>query len=1040
MRLFIIVAARYDRFGTFASVATDGLTEEAIFEELVAPRCQVVVDDKAAMAAEVAAAAEQRRKVAAHEQLLRDFAHIHGVFEAEREAEKTPEELAEIATLEAAAKGKKKPAKLPPPRMERLKLAITPEGMMILPTVVVAPDGDGDVGGGGDAAEAKDGDDATAAAAASPRSVKLARFGRDVLVLPDKTRCTLGFTQPGSEDEVADAAVADATAAAAAGEASDDAPQRVVTVTTDEDGLVFTRVEEEPVEVEEPPPEDPNAVESVAASLKSLPVGHASLLVAEFGGVEEQFEAALRRSFEAMSAVHVETTTRLQVVRQAFVSFLQRQDSKQEIIDATLRDINAMPNDMRFDADAKAELHQRISDAVKALTSVVEARRTENDADLAATKANGFLANRLQVLQAHLCVLVQAEVNRSFGTRQLLADLYALRAFKVLGAGAEDGVDAVNVLPALGDEADAGGKTASKKKKGKKTAETDEDSPSAQLEACTAAAGAALEELGAEHVWPKVSELAQAQAKAGRVVAMGAEDVAASVEARVLLKELHESRRRVRRIRRVGVVLCTELTAHAEAVYAALAQYNDERIAHEFAVVQTFADHLRGLVEAEQQVEFALRVEHVRPPEPALLRAAQNGLPRLIEDRQVRLIPESPPPVVRDVQSLNSRVCSRHQLVGLARAFRAAAVAAYPSSLDQGVSPLLPLPIASQVVQRQIASGALPSAWAVDDAALPQSAWADALWPFVVLPFEASTSRGHGSSSSNNTNNDSRVGAVVDWRTVLVALWEASLEAEGHGGALGPCNGAGDLLARVERLRAAHQALQACSDGNDVVDVDSLTTVPRSRLWFAAGEPELTTSAGGDGDGDGGDGTEEGEAVLLPEPTAQELAADAEVAARHATTLEFLLAGWGTGSNGDAGLDYVSLLGYAVGVGAPTRATAVTAAVATLGGAKAVPTHRQHGAEHIDAKALHLGSNGVRLVFPSSRGLGPEATALNQAMRAASATKLSVKEILDATATSHSHVVPVLQPHVVVGESSSDSSSVGSADGIEAKAAPLEAE
>eukprot|EP00750_Incisomonas_marina_P027755 INCI6232.5.p1 GENE.INCI6232.5~~INCI6232.5.p1 ORF type:complete len:870 (+),score=184.23 INCI6232.5:1838-4447(+) len=368
------VAWWYQRFGNFSVANTDGLTEEEIFEQQVAPLCQQVVDTKAAAEAANAAKAAGRRKVEAHEQLLRDFALIHGRFTAEREAAKTEEELAEIAKLEAAAaKGKKKkPPKLPPPRMETLELIITPEGVAILPL-------EGDAlreaeaeaaAAGASAADATEGDnDAKAAAAAEASAavlraaqpqVKLARFGRDVLVLPDKSKLSLAVA---ALDEEADAESKETTEESRQEDTQKERP--VATVTREMDGLVFSRVEEEVVEVEEPPPADPNAVASVAEAVQSLPQAHAQLLAAEFGTIEQQFENALRASFEGLSVSRLDALSRLEETRSTYVSFLQRQDAKQPIIDRAVEAFNSVPVDMRFDADVKAELHQQVSDLTK---------------------------------------------------------------------------------------------------------------------------------------------------------------------------------------------------------------------------------------------------------------------------------------------------------------------------------------------------------------------------------------------------------------------------------------------------------------------------------------------------------------------------------------------------------------------------------------------------------------------------------------------------------------------------------------------------
>mgnify|MGYP000126431260 FL=1 len=967
----------YQKFDNFVSVGTDGLTREEIFSQFIAPKCQSVVDTKAAadQAAANAAAAEQKRQ--AHEQLLRDFALIHGEFEAEREAEKTEEELAEIAALEAAASKKKKAAKLPPPRMETLFLTITPEGDAILPESQAEQSGDAGITAAETEAKTNEVDDSAQEqqpdgeaaqtdgnlesnveeAAAEPqtqrRGVKLARFGRDVLVLPDKTRLTLAFeeVEEGSDPEE---------------------PPKVTTVTRDSDGLVFKRVVKEDVVVEEPPPpRDPNTVATVGEVVESLPSESASLLHEEFAAMEDQFTSALRASFERLSSAQSDAVTHLQQSRANFVRYLGRgEGAQQRIVDEALQALNAVPDDIRFDSDVKAELHQRVADMTAALVKQVEQRQEQNSADIEANKANGYIAHQLQVVQAHLCALVQAEVTRAFGTRQYAADLYALRSFKVLPDTGSDSADAdattsglspVNVLPQLVDpssDAPAKGKKAPKKgKKGaKEVAEGELPPPSPQLDECVSAAEQALTELATNLLVPHLSDIAKANG-------MSDEDVASALESKVLKDELEKGLQRVRQIKQVGAQLCADLRAHALGVITQLEKYSNERLAHEFAVIQTISDHLHTLVEEERTVEFELRIEHSRPDEPALRREGQNGLTRLVEDRTVRLQPHPAPPPVRSVQSTHPNTCSRHQLLQLARALREAAASSHPLEGTKPVS-VLSLETVSRVIQQQIARGLAPSSWVCDDPSAPRSLWEAALLPFAV--------------PSQSAGNVTRAGLAVDWRSVMTSAWESTLHAEHQRGELGLCTNDSDLRHRVHKLRTALRAFR--EHHNNTLSGPTLAEVPRTELWFARGEQDAGS------------------------PEAQ-LEADA----RHQTMLEILVEIWGSGGplhSSETTFDFVSFLGYVAGVGGPKRSAAVIATVAAFAKASA----EDHGHTRVDASSVHLTNSNVKTVFPDSRGYSSEASSVTAAMRDSAVSKLTAREVLHATARSNSNVVPVLQP------------------------------
>ena len=234
---------------------------------------------------------------------------------------------------------------------------------------------------------------------------------------------------------------------------------------------------------------------------------------------------------------------------------------------------------------------------------------------------------------------------------------------------------------------------------------------------------------------------------------------------------------------------------------------------------------------------------------------------------------------------------------------------------------------------------------------------------------------------------------VVDWRAVLMSLWEESLTAENRQGNLGSCNSRKEVRARIQKLHGAHKALKHADSGaTGLMPAAALRSIDRAKLWFAAGE------------------------VVDEDTTETE---ETEANARHNTTLEFLLEGWGTGADG-GGLHYASLLNYAAGVHVKSRREAVTTAIGAF--AKNLATG-SNGELVVDTAKLHLAKDTIRTVFPTARCLGAEANAVSNAMRTKSSVKLSVDDVLSVTSHSHSHIVPVLQPYVGDAETSATANS-----------------
>jgi hypothetical protein len=372
-------------------------------------------------------------------------------------------------------------------------------------------------------------------------------------------------------------------------------------------------------------------------------------------------------------------------------------------------------------------------------------------------------------------------------------------------------------------------------------------------------------------------------------------------------------------------------------------------------------------VESENVVEYDLQIEHDLPQEPALLKTGHNGLTRLVEKRAIRNVPRPLSAPVRNVQTIDSVACSRLQLLNLAKAFRAASQATFLHSNVKIVSSMLPIETVAQVIQKQIALHQTPVAWITDEESSPDQSWTAALLQFAL-----------------HANETPSVGVTIDWRTLLMSLWETSLQCEGRGGALGSSEGSSDLSKRVSRLHRSYKVLRnADAEGVGFVTRETLSSLPRSMLWFGEGDANSS--------------------FPVEQLNDEEVMEEAQIAARHYTTLDFVVAGWGIGDR----VDYISFLGYASGAGSVSRKAAVTAAIASF--SKNISASGGNKSRKHDS-TFFLSSDNVHSVFASTRGYASEANIISKAMRRKSVLKLSVSDVLNATADSNSHLIPVFEP------------------------------
>lgn len=101
--------------------------------------------------------------------------------------------------------------------------------------------------------------------------------------------------------------------------------------------------------------------------------------------------------------------------QQKFLTFLNRQDNKQELLDQFVRDFNQFSDDfpdLREDQATKEELHQRCDVLSDELWEIVEERKEQNIEVRKQIMESGNVENGLEFLTLCAQQLMQAELDK----------------------------------------------------------------------------------------------------------------------------------------------------------------------------------------------------------------------------------------------------------------------------------------------------------------------------------------------------------------------------------------------------------------------------------------------------------------------------------------------------------------------------------------------------------------------------------------------------------------------------------------------------
>ena len=111
-------------------------------------------------------------------------------------------------------------------------------------------------------------------------------------------------------------------------------------------------------------------------------------------------------------------------IKSTFKEYLQRPDTKQEVVDMFVKAYNSLPEDMRDDEEVKAELHQRVEDLKEKLWKICDDKKADSERELELVKSNNWVSDKTGLLINHYISLMQAEFDRFQDTSRMLKDYY----------------------------------------------------------------------------------------------------------------------------------------------------------------------------------------------------------------------------------------------------------------------------------------------------------------------------------------------------------------------------------------------------------------------------------------------------------------------------------------------------------------------------------------------------------------------------------------------------------------------------------------
>ena len=232
-----------------------------------------------------------------------------------------------------------------------------------------------------------------------------------------------------------------------------------------------------PPEQEAPPPPEFQPLGPVDFSA-SADVEGAKMVVESWNEIVKIYSCEMMVSFDFLSSQRSQILEYAVETREKFHAYLSRADGKNRLVLELQKQINSISDDIRFDDDVKAELHERVRSTMNAIQKMLEEKNEAAQTALDDVRTNQYLENNVTLLAKEISKMMQSEFERFYSTRRFLVDSACLKQGVVAPEyEAKNGEDDPAIMkapptvtdvyggtPAAVDDEDAGGKG----KKGKK--------------------------------------------------------------------------------------------------------------------------------------------------------------------------------------------------------------------------------------------------------------------------------------------------------------------------------------------------------------------------------------------------------------------------------------------------------------------------------------------------------------------------------------------------------------------------------------------
>ncbi|KAI9096087.1 hypothetical protein DFS34DRAFT_623887 [Phlyctochytrium arcticum] len=175
------------------------------------------------------------------------------------------------------------------------------------------------------------------------------------------------------------------------------------------------------------PPETtmPVLVRPVGPDGRKLPSRElADVLADQWTTIESTYADTLKFGFRSLRREKEAVLRYFHVTKVNFKRFLERPDTKQQLVELFQDEFNAVEDDLRSDLDAKSELHQRADDLRERLWEMSDKRKDEAEAERLFIIEDKWVEDHFVILVNVYIALMQAEVDRHVGTKQLIYDYF----------------------------------------------------------------------------------------------------------------------------------------------------------------------------------------------------------------------------------------------------------------------------------------------------------------------------------------------------------------------------------------------------------------------------------------------------------------------------------------------------------------------------------------------------------------------------------------------------------------------------------------